>query len=114
MYFDKIALVWIIGLFDIFMLSLFSGSMINYFLQKYLDQKNSEETAIKLLKKSIIKKSKLTTNSDLKRVEKIYTVALRGGQLEDLNKRLIDKICFFVEQIRKIIEKLACYLKKKS
>ena len=68
MYFDKIALVWIIGLFDIFMLSLFSCSMINYFLQKYLDQKNSEETAIKLLKKSIIKKSKLTTNSDLARV----------------------------------------------
>ena len=77
MYFDKIARVWVVKMFNVFMLSLFSGSTINYFLQKYLDQKNSEEKANKLLKQFIIKKSKLTNNSDLRRVERIYTIALR-------------------------------------
>ena len=88
MYYNRILRVWVVDLLDYFLLSAILGSIVASRLKDYL----SEKKAMKRLKNSIIKKSKLVGQSDRSisnskkiQIKKIYKFALGNcvGQFEE-------------------------------
>ena len=114
MYYHKILKKWIIDPLDIFLLSSLFGCLLASYLKNYL----SEEEREKRLKRSIIKKSELTNQrksslKKLKKIMRIYKVALntRGG-VDILKEKLAAETYQIATEIRNIVERLVIFLKK--
>lgn len=123
MYYNRILRVWVVDPIDYFLLSALLGSLLASYLKDYV----SEKRAMKRLKNSIIKKSKLVSNSDSGRstpsskeirLRKVYKVAFgaRGGQFEGLQAdyEFSNEVFKLANDIRKVVEKLAIYLKQRE
>jgi hypothetical protein len=106
---------------DYFLLSAILGSLAASSLKNYL----SEEKALKRLKNSIIKKSKLVRqfdrpifNSKETRIKNIYKVALenRGGQFENFqaDHEFSNEVFNLANQIKQFVERLARFLKERE
>lgn len=118
MYYDKILRVWVIDLLDYFLISALIGSLLAFYAKNY----QSEDAAMKRLKNSIIKESLLisakpipvnskTYKSGSKRSLKI-ALEIKGGQQKDIiSEADLYKLAL---EIKKIVEKLAAYLKERE
>ena len=120
MFYNRILRVWVFDQLDYFIISALIGSLVASYLKKYL----SEEAARERLKNSIIKKSKLVRsktsilNSKKGRIRKIYKFALnnRGGQFEEFEAQneLSNEVFNLAQEIKKIVERLARFLKERE
>lgn len=119
MYYNRILHTWVLDPLDYFFLSAIIGSLAAPRLKDYL----SEKKAMKRLKNSIIKKSKLKykldvpiLNSDQTRRKKIYRVALenRGGQFDEFEAELSKEGFKLAQEIKGLVERLAIFLKERE
>ena len=122
MYYNKVLKIWVIDQVDYFLISAIIGSLTARYLKDYLSEKSSMER----LKKSLIKKSEFRDPNSLRRLvskksknQAIYRFALinRGGQnfeYSDFEQKLFKVSYNLADQIRKVVEKLAAYLKQQE
>lgn len=120
MYYNRILRIWVLDQLDYFLISAFIGSFLAYYFKKYL----SEKEATKRLKNSIIKKSKLVRtktpilNSKEARIKRIYKFALnpRGGTFEEFEApyEFSNEGFELAQEIQKVVERLANFLKEKE
>ena len=124
MYYNRILRVRVVDVSDIFLLSVLLGSIAASYLKDYF----SEKKAMKRLKKSVIKESELLSKQDKpisnskrskqERIKKIYKFALedRGGQFKDFQQDLefSDEGFKLAHEIKKVVERLACFLKERE
>jgi hypothetical protein len=98
---------------------MFVGSFIASSLKDYL----SEKKAMERLRKSIIKKSQLISETDQRllnsreaRIQKVYKFALEthGGDLLSAKLKLSDETFRFAQKIQQVVEMIARYLKEKE
>jgi hypothetical protein len=124
MYYNRILRVWMIDLFDYFLISAIIGNILASYLKNYL----SEKASIERLRRSIINKSNYSpskTNIPILstkqgRTKKIYNFALRGGQFDppvdelQAAHKFSNEIFNLAQEIRGIVERLATFLKEKE
>jgi len=121
MFYNKILRVWVMDPVDILLLSAIVGSIAASRLKNYL----SEKKAMERLKNSIIKKSAIIKKSDSPisnskeiRLKRIYKFALRqrGGQFENFqsDQRLSNEVLMLAQEIKALVERLACFLKQRE
>jgi hypothetical protein len=120
MYYNRILGVWVIDVLDYFLISTIIGSLVASHLKNYL----SEKAAMERLKRSIINKSKLASNTNTPilnskeaKKRKIYKFALdrRGGQfLPPPDHEFSNEVFTLAQKIKGIVERLAAFLKQKE
>ena len=119
MYYNRILGSWVLDPLDYFLLSAIIGSLVASSLKNYL----SEKKAMKRLKNSILKKSKLVIKSDKlilnsKKARKIYKFALenRGGQFENFqaDHEVSNEVFKLAQEIKGLVERLASFLKERE
>lgn len=114
MFYHKILKTWVIDLIDYFLISAFVGSIVASELKKY----SSEKEAMKRLKVSVLKKSRLMPKSSRgmlldkeSRIKKIYKLALmpRGG-IDDITKHEFSNEIFkLAGDVKNLIERLLSF-----
>jgi hypothetical protein len=120
-FYNRILRIWVFDVVDYFLISAIIGSLIAPYVKDYL----SEKAAMKRLKNSIIRKSRLVPSrkrprltSKEAKIKKIYKFALtgRGGQLDDLQVelQLTDQGFRLAQEIQRLVTKLAAYLKQRE
>lgn len=120
MYYNRILRIWVFDQLDCFLISALIGSLLASYLKKYFSEKASTER----LRNSIIKKSKLVKSktpiliSKDPKIKKIYKFAIntRGGQFEEFEGQheFSNEVFKLAQEIKKIVERLARFLKEKE
>ena len=119
MYYNRILRVWLLDLFDYFLLSAILGSILVSCLKDYL----SEKKVMERLKNSIIKKSKSvsnrpTPNSKEIKIKKIYRFVLenRGGQFGNFqaDHEFSNEVFKLAQEIQGLVQRLARLLKERE
>jgi hypothetical protein len=117
MYYNRILRVWTLDAFDCFLLSAIIGNLVASYLKNYL----SEKKAMKRLKNSLIKKSKLDRpilNSKKARIKKIYKVAfnIHGGQFEEFqaDNEFSNEVLKLANEVKGFVERLVSFLKERE
>jgi hypothetical protein len=124
MFYNRILRIWMIDSLDYFLIGVIMGSILASYLKNYLSEKASMER----LRRSIINKSNSLpskTNITLlstkqARTKKIYNFALRGGQFDPSVDELqaahevSNEIFNLARRIKRIVERLAIFLKEKE
>ena len=119
MYYNRILRVWVVDLFDYFLLSAILGSILASYLKDYLSEKKAmERLKNSIIKKSVIKSKKPTLNSKEKKIKKIFKFALenRGGQFEDFqaDHEFSNEVFNLAQEIKGLVERLARFLKERE
>jgi len=120
MYYNRIFRIWVFDQLDYFLISALIGSLVAFYLKKYLSEKAARER----LKNSIIKESKLVKsktpilNSKQAKIKRIYKFALnnRGGQFEEFEAqhKFSNESFKLAQGIKGIVERLASFLKERE